>query len=252
MRTISQAIAKPRTTSIMVAPAAKPKLLRMEVLAVGCWSASVRFPIAKLSGRMDSYHPPTGAAAAKSTPRCGMAANATKPATAVVANNPPRPRRTLGSLPRADFVQPPGISRPKIRRPPRYSSMLMPSITDARAYGLGLDATSFSPSKICTLVTSRMSNIRGVPSSVKLQMKTMVHPANSPGRSSGSKIRRNRAQRPAEQLWAASSSAGSILARAAVAFKNTIGYRWRASTRTTAGHPPSANRSSGWSRMPQS
>ena len=90
--------------------------------------------------------------------------------------------------------------------------MLMPSITDARAYGLGLDATSFSPSKICTLVTSRMSNIRGVPSSVKLQMKTMVHPANSPGRSSGSQIRRNRAQRPAEQLWAASSRAGSILA----------------------------------------
>ena len=117
----------------MVAPAAKPKLLRMEVLAVGCWSASVRFPIAKLSGRMDSYHPPTGAAAAKSTPMCGIAAKATKLATAAEASKPLSPRRTLGSLPRADLVQPPGISRPKMRRPPTYSSMLMPNITEASA-----------------------------------------------------------------------------------------------------------------------
>ena len=59
----------------------------------------------------------------------------------------------------------------------------------------------------------------GMPSSVKVQMKTMVPPANSPGLISGSVIRRNRRRPVQPRFSAASSMAGSTFASAATAFR---------------------------------
>ncbi len=87
------------------------------------------------------------------------------------------------------------------------------------AYGLAEPSTSLSPLKIWTGVTSLKSNIKGVPSSVNDQMKTIVPPAKRPGRMSGSVILVNRRHGPEPRFSAASLIAGSMLARAAVAFR---------------------------------
>jgi len=65
--------------------------------------------------------------------------------------------------------------------------------------------------------------MRGVPTSVKAQMKTMVAPAKRPGRTRGSVIRKKRRHGPAPRPSAASSRAGSRLARAAVALRKMMG-----------------------------
>jgi hypothetical protein len=59
----------------------------------------------------------------------------------------------------------------------------------------------------------------GVPSSVKAQMKTMVPPAKSPELISGRVMRRKRRKPVQPRFWAASSMAGSMLARAATALR---------------------------------
>ena len=59
----------------------------------------------------------------------------------------------------------------------------------------------------------------GAPSSVKLQMKTIVQPAKSPGTMSGSVMRKKRRQAGQPRLAAASSIAGSTFASEAVALR---------------------------------
>ena len=61
--------------------------------------------------------------------------------------------------------------------------------------------------------------ISGVPSSVKLQMKIKVPPANSPGAISGKVMRKNRRSRVQPRFAAASSIAGSTFASAATALR---------------------------------
>ena len=65
--------------------------------------------------------------------------------------------------------------------------------------------------------------ISGVPNSVKLQMKTMVPPANSPGMISGSVMRRKRAKPVEPRFCAACSMAGSMFASAAEALRYITG-----------------------------
>ena len=158
---------------------------------MGCWSASVRL-IAKLPGGWIR----TAHRWARPRARRGAAWPRTP------QSPPPRWSPTsaeapqdLGVLPRADFVQPPGHAQDA-------ASSQVQQHADAqhhRRQGVGSGwMRLFSPSKSAhwSLPACRTGGARPV----KPQMKTMVHPANSPGRSNGSKIRRNRAQRPAEQL----------------------------------------------------
>ena len=65
--------------------------------------------------------------------------------------------------------------------------------------------------------------INGVPSSVKLQMKTIVPPANNPGVINGKVILKNFRNPLHPRFAAASSIAGSTLAIAAEALRYMIG-----------------------------
>ena len=65
--------------------------------------------------------------------------------------------------------------------------------------------------------------ISGVPSSVKLQMNTIVPPANRPGMISGSVMRKNRFSGGQPRFAAASSIAGSMFASAAATLRYRIG-----------------------------
>ena len=89
------------------------------------------------------------------------------------------------------------------------------SITATSANGNGLPPMSLIPEKIWTDVTRVYSNMSGTPSSVKAQMKTMVPPANIPGMMSGRVMRKNLRSPVQPRFSAASSMAGSTLARAA-------------------------------------
>ena len=74
---------------------------------------------------------------------------------------------------------------------------------------------SLIPENIWTDVTRLNPNMSGTPSSVNAQMKMIVPPANSPGMMSGSVILRNFLKPVQPRFSAASSIAGSTLAKAA-------------------------------------
>ena len=123
-----------------------------------------------------------------------------------------------------------------------YSNDEPASITTVNAKGIALRSNSVIPKNTCTGVTFVKPNINGVPSSVKLQIKIILPPANIPGRIKGKVIRRRRVYHPAPRLRAASCSAGSTFAKDVTKFKYNTGYRCNASIAQTAQKRPSPAR----------
>ena len=110
-------------------------------------------------------------------------------------------------------------ARPSRNRVSRRDPIAARSITTpARMASRSRPIPSF-PIKICTGRMRVKLNIKGVPSSVNAQMKTMEPPAKIPGIISGSVTRRNLRQPVQPRFSAASSSAGSIFANAAAALR---------------------------------
>ena len=237
-RTIKRAAINPITSAATVAHRDKIKLFRMLQTASGCDMAVDQPSSVKDAGRIVPYHPPGSERLARMVLMCGNPATHTTPPTkiqhSIVPSQPTffSSRRTLALDCMACAFPPTAIF------PAMYNEIETTNITATSANGRRLDCISFKPSKICTLVTLRNSNINGVPSSVKLQMNTITAPANAPGVTNGTMMRRNRVHAPAPRLHATSSRAGSKLARAAVKFKYTIGYSDNISSTITAQNPP--------------
>ena len=139
----------------------------------------------------------------------------------------------------------------RIHRASRYISDERISITVTSAYGSGLLSSSVSPLRICTGVTRLYPNISGVPSSVKLQISTMLPPARIPGFSSGSVIRNSLRKNPAPMFRAASRIAGSMFPSDDTRFRYRIGYRCSASIRQIDQNRPSPPRKSIRSNPPR-
>ena len=89
----------------------------------------------------------------------------------------------------------------------------------------------------CEAMRSWTPSTSGVAKSEKVQIKTRSAPATYPGVVRGSVIVTSFFQPRAPTLSAASSSAGSILARASTTFSVIIGKRWSVSTSRTPCSP---------------
>ena len=249
-RTISLAATNPTTVAAAVAHSDSTRLFRMLLTASGWVSASRQPSTVTISGSTVPYHCPGGARLARMVPMCGSPATSATPPTATQHASVPHAPMGRSCLRTLAFACMACARPPTVSLLVTYSSTATVSITATSAYGRRLDSMSFRPSKICTLVTRRYSNMSGVPSSVKLQMNTITAPAKAPGRTSGSVTRRKRVQAPAPRFLAASSSAGSRLDSAAARFRYTMGYSDSVSSSTTAQKPPAPTKSMPCSTRP--
>ena len=220
-RTTNIATTTPSPRQSAVLPSERRRLFLTDRAASSCERAPVRCASVYSSGSTVMNH--FAATACRTTPRCGRSATSVTPPKSAHAIRRSQGEAASTTARVAPFVVASTGRRRERYRPSMNSPAAMTSTTTTSAKPDGSTSTDWVLSKILFDTTFWYPKTSGVPRSVNAQINVIAQPAKTPGSMRGRVTRRKRASAESPSDCAASSSAGSTFAIAAVRFRYMIG-----------------------------